>query len=74
LVIEAKLSFINKEKEYIYLTPSDQPGNGSLNVLVTIAGRTIATDKFSFNCPKSISPIAFVNTYVFGHPYNFALI
>jgi hypothetical protein len=45
-----------------------------LNVLVTIAGRTIATDKFSFNCPKSISPIAFVNTYVFGHPYNFALI
>ena len=61
-------------QRFIYLTPSAQPGKGSFNVLVTMLGRMITTDKFPFSCSTSISPIALVNTYVFGHPYNFALI
>lgn len=54
--------------------PSTQPGKGSFQVLVTIAGRMITTCIFSLRCSTSISPIAFVNTYGLGHPYIFALI
>lgn len=39
-----------------------------------MVGRLITRGTSSFNFPKSISPIAFVNTYVFGHPYFLALI
>jgi hypothetical protein len=34
----------------------------------------MTTGRLSFERPKNISPIAFVNTYVFGHPYTLALI
>jgi len=39
-----------------------------------IVGRTITTFMFPFVLPTIISPIAFVKTYVFGHPYLVALI
>lgn len=56
-----------------YFTPWVQPGKGSLRVLETTVGRMMMRGMVSFKCPKIISPIAFVNEYVFGHPCNFAL-
>lgn len=43
-------------------------------MLVTTVGRIMVTGTVPFECLRYISPIAFVNTYVFGHPYDLALI
>ena len=57
-----------------YLLPSIQPGNGSFKVLSTMLGLSIITGSFPFVSSTTISPIALVNAYVFGHPYFCALL
>jgi hypothetical protein len=56
-----------------HLIPSIHPGNGSFKILVMILGRMITTGRSPRRCPRIISPIALVNTYVFGHPNSLAL-
>jgi hypothetical protein len=56
-----------------HLIPSIHPGNGSFRRLVMMLGRTMTTGRSPLRCPSTISPIALVKTYVFGHPNCLAL-
>jgi hypothetical protein len=56
------------------LVPSIQPGKGSAKVLSIMVGRRMTTGRFPLQFSISISPIALVNAYVFGHPNILALL